>query len=487
MLVHAGTDQKTPAGRFPLILRKSTHGIHPLVQIAAAPPHVVLQAVLVIFGTSSQRSWHKQAAVEVIVVLRTCHPGHVGGVAIRFQFFLQVLASAVVTVAVDVLCRGINAQALFFIGRKQVELYPSGIDAVLQLLGYQRLVRRESQLVATTTVLLQVVILYRNLRIIAGLDVGAHAHRLTFQLRQLGKSVAVVVIAGTFSVLSENCQSQLLVVGYQRSIHCGIVFENRCIAYPRQCVRELGRVAHRFLGNDVDGAGNGRRAKQSRAAAAHHLHTFNHVGRNLLQTVYPRQRAEDGTRVDENLRIRPVQSVDAHLLISAVLAVVLHTHTRLEVQPLRQTGRVGILERLDRYHVYQRRRHAAGRLVTVGRNHHPLECHVVLANLEIQFQRLALGELHGAALCLIAYRTDFNSKSPFGQVFQEVMPCFVGSRPDGCPLQHNRYISQVFLGIFIGYVANDIGIGIVQFVCKSIAREQCQYCSQKVYIKSFHL
>ena len=41
--------------------------------------------------------------------------------------------------------------------------------------------------------------------------------------------------------------------------------------------------------------------------------------------------------------------------------------------------------------------------------------------------------------------------------------------------------------IFIGYVANDIGIGIVQFVCKSIAREQCQYCSQKVYIKSFHL
>ena len=178
----------------------------------------------------------------------------------------------------------------------------------------------------------------------------------------------------------------------------------------------------------------GIRAKQSRAAAAHHLHTFNHVGRNLLQTVYPRQRAEDGTRVDENLRIRPVQSVDAHLLISAVLAVVLHTHTRLEVQPLRQTGRVGILERLDRYHVYQRRRHAAGRLVTVGRNHHPLECHVVLANLEIQFQRLALGELHGAALCLIAYRTDFNSKSPFGQVFQEVMPCFVGSRPDGCPL-----------------------------------------------------
>ena len=65
------------------------------------------------------------------------------------------------------------------------------------------------------------------------------------------------------------------------------------------------------------------------------------------------------------------------------------------------------------------------------------------------------------------------------------MPCFVGSRPDGCPLQHNRYISQVFLGIFIGYVANDIGIGIVQFVCKSIAREQCQYCSQKVYIKVF--
>ena len=46
---------------------------------------------------------------------------------------------------------------------------------------------------------------------------------------------------------------------------------------------------------------------------------------------------------------------------------------------------------------------------------------------------------------------------------------------------------QVFVGIFIGYVANDIGIGIVQFVCKSIAREQCQYCSQKVYIKSFHL
>ena len=69
----------------------------------------------------------------------------------------------------------------------------------------------------------------------------------------------------------------------------------------------------------------------------HDLYSLNHTGRNLLQPVYSRKSAEHRTRINQYLRIRPVQTIDTDLLETTILAVCFYTDTGLEVQPLRQS------------------------------------------------------------------------------------------------------------------------------------------------------
>ena len=104
-------------------------------------------------------------------------------------------------------------------------------------------------------------------------------------------------------------------------------------------MRQLRRIARRFLGDDVDRAADGRRAVQRRTAAAQHLDPLDHVGRNLLQSVDARQGRKDRMRIDENLRIMAVESVDAHLREAAVLAVVLDPHAAGTKAPAPDTKR----------------------------------------------------------------------------------------------------------------------------------------------------
>ena len=58
-------------------------------------------------------------------------------------------------------------------------------------------------------------------------------------------------------------------------------------------------------------------------------------------------------RIDENLRIVSVESVDTHLHKTAVLTVVLNAYAGLETKPLSQTSRVGVVENLAVEDVHQ--------------------------------------------------------------------------------------------------------------------------------------
>ena len=255
------------------------------------------------------------------------------------------------------------------------------------------------------------------------------------QLGQLREAIPVVVEGTARPVLSEHVNAGLVVVRHQRGVHRGIVVPRGQSADPHEGMSQLGGIAQRFLGDDVDGTRNGRCPEQGRASSAHHFHPFNHVGGNLFQSIYAGQRAEYRARVYQYLCVRPVQPVDTYLLKAAVLAVVLHTDARLEVQSLRQGGGVGLFEQFEVHYVDQRGSHAAGGFVSVGGHHYAVQRHEVFLQFEVLFQRDALFQYNAPRHGLIAHRADLHLELTFGQVFQKVVSRGVGQRGDSRSFQ----------------------------------------------------
>ena len=223
-------------------------------------------------------------------------------------------------------------------------------------------------------------------------------------------------------------------------------------------MRQHTGIAHRFFGNDIDCSGNSRRAEQSRSASTHHFHTFYHAGRNLLDAIHTGQCTKNGTGIEQDLRIRTIQSIDAHLLEAAILTIRLYTDTRLKTQSLCQSRRIGILKDFQVHHIHQCRSQATGSLVTIGRYYYAIQSNCIFFYLEIFFQCAPFLQRHIPSDGFIPHRTNFEHKIAFGKILQEIMPGSIGYRSDGSTFQGDCYIGQVFFGVFIKNMANDIGV-----------------------------
>ena len=195
---------------------------------------------------------------------------------------------------------------------------------------------------------------------------------------------------------------------------------------------QFARVAQRLLGDDINRPGNGRRTEQCRTSATHHFYTVDHISRNLFQPVNTRKCTEYGTRVDQYLRIRAVQPIDTYLLETAILAIRFHTHTRLEVQSLRQIYRAGRIEDFRVDHIYQRRSQAARCFTSVSRNDHTVQGDAIFFHLYIDFLCFPFLQFHFPDDSLVTEIFKFEGELTFRQVLQEIMTGVVGCRSDGC-------------------------------------------------------
>ena len=223
-------------------------------------------------------------------------------------------------------------------------------------------------------------------------------------------------------------------------------------------MRQLGRTARRLTGDDVDRAADGRRAVERRPAAAQHLDPLDHIGRNLLQPVDTRQGGENRMRVDQNLRIVAVETVDADLREAAVLAVVLDAHPGLERKALGQARGVGPFEQAGVQHAHQRRSFAPQRLRTAGRDDHFVHRNAALRHLEVEFPGLAPFESDGHPAGGIAQRTDFERQFADREVFQEIVARGVGRRTESRADDGHRGVGDVFMGIPVHDVAEKIRV-----------------------------
>ena len=380
----------------------------------------------------------EEAAVEVVDVLRTDYPRQVCSGTVG----IERMVATVVAAAVDVLHGGVDIDFMFFVGRKIVELHATAVDAVLGLLGDVGLVGRTVEQVTATAELLQMVVLEGQLGVGTGLEEGTEAYGLVAQLGQFGEAVAVVVEAATLAVLPEDIEARLVVVGHQRGVHRRIVVERREASYAHNRMSQLGGVAQGFLGDDVDGTRNGRRAEEGRTASTHHFHTFDHVGRYLLQPVHTCQS---------------------------------------------QCGRVGLFEELEVHDVDQRGGQTSGRLTAVGGDHHAVQRHEVFLQFEILFQRDALLQNDFACQCLVTYGADLQRKAAFGQILQKIVSSGIGQGTDGGSFQGNGNIREVFFGMFFQYMSYDVGIRTLQFFGHKSGGQQCAQQSHHKKDIFFHV
>ncbi len=329
---------------------------------------------------------------------------------------------------------------------------------MLCLLCYVCLVRRLVEFVAATTELMDTVILEAQLGIGAKTEIRIETESLIVQLWQLCISISIIVITLTSASLPISINTRLVVIGHQRDIARRHVIERVSAAHRHKGMSEGSRIANRLLGDDVDGAADGRRTEEGRASTTNHFHSVYHIGRNLFQAIHAVEGREHGARIDQYLRVVPVETVDAHLREAAVLAVVFRAHTGLEVEPLRQASGLRDVEKLTADHVHQVGGHSSRCLVSVGRHHHLVEGHIIGGQGEVELLGGVMADGDGLLHRLVAHHLHNDRKSALWQVLQEVVPCLVRRCDDGGALEQDGHVGQVLATAFVYHMAIHIGV-----------------------------
>ena len=187
---------------------------------------------MVILHAGCQRGRHEEAALKLIVILRPGHPCHVAGGAIG----VHVIPSAVIAVAVYVLCRGVSRETVTAVGCLPVILQAAGVYGVLGLLCHTRLVRRALYVVSTTAHLLYVMVLQSEALVVGQPYERPHAECLPLYPRQLRVSVAIGIIAPALPVLREEVEPCLAVVRDKRGVQRRVVVKRRAASKACQGV-----------------------------------------------------------------------------------------------------------------------------------------------------------------------------------------------------------------------------------------------------------
>ena len=282
---------------------------------------------MLIFQTGGKGSRREQYLFEITHIHTTAYESQILGFAIR----IRVLLGTVITVTVHMLGRCIERKLMLVFLPEEVVSQTTAIDNVLGLFGNVGLERFKVELVATPTEFIGSVVFDVQTAELSGTIVSTETEGIHVELTDFRKAVSIHIVWITIAIGLIHSDTIYIVLRHQRSIGSHVLLPSIAI-HVRHGRRYLEGIAHRIFGNDIDGTPYGIGAEQGRATATHHFDTFHHIGRNLFQSIHTRKGTDDRTAVDENLRIRTFQSIDTNLRKRTILATVLYTESRLEVE-----------------------------------------------------------------------------------------------------------------------------------------------------------
>ena len=161
------------------------------------------------------------------------------------------------------------------------------------------------------------------------------------------------------------------------------------------------------------------------------------------------------------MRVRTIQPIDAHLLETAVLAIILNPDSGLEVEPLGQAVGIGGFKGFGVNHVDQGRGCTSLGFVAVGRNHHSVERNHIFFQLKVDFKRFSSLERYGLTGSLVTYGMCLGHPIAFGQVFQVIMSGGVSQSSQSGTFNGDADIGQMVATLLVGDVSHDVGIRFV--------------------------
>ena len=167
-----------------------------------------------------------------------------------------------------------------------------------------------------------------------------------------------------------------------------------------------------------------------------------------------------------------VEAIDTHLGETAVLAVVLHAHTRLIIEAVGQRAGIDKAENPVVDHTDKRRTMAALEFALGTGDHNLLEHHGVGHYLEVEFERLAGLQGHLLALGDIARISGLHLVFARRQMPQSVVAGGIGGGADPQRRYADDVEGQMFAGLLIDYMTGKIRVGRLGL------HEQSRYCKE---------
>ena len=172
-----------------------------------------------------------------------------------------------------------------------------------ELLSEGRLVRLDAVDAITAAAFLpRVVVFGRYLGVVRGFEKRAEPERGSVEQWRFRIAIPIAVVSTTVALYAKEEQPHLVVTAHHAGIHVGSDVGGTAIVDHRG-VREIEEIAGGLFGNDIHHARNRISPEDGTASASNDLNAIHHPGGHLLQPIYARQRAEDRTRVHQNLRI----------------------------------------------------------------------------------------------------------------------------------------------------------------------------------------
>ena len=155
VLVQSTTNNEVELVAAPLVLYVETCGLYRLLDVAVEADRVVVKVVVCVLKSCRKLCRHKKALVDDVAILQARNEGQILGLAVC----VGVLACAVIAVTRDGLRRGVNIEQMARVGREVVPAQAAAVDLVAYLLGNLGHMGRLVDVVATTTMLADVMVL----------------------------------------------------------------------------------------------------------------------------------------------------------------------------------------------------------------------------------------------------------------------------------------------------------------------------------------
>ena len=214
------------------------------------------------FYPTRQVGRHEEELIKMIDILSTQYAGKVCGMSI----------GTVITVAHDMLGRGISIERMFLILGKGTEFQSTRIDGMFNLFHQSGLtgtiqigifgnVRRQIKAITATTKLFHVMIFQIQLGIGTQSIISVYTYCLVLQLGQFGKAVPIGIPCRTVAVLPIDVGSHFVIRRYKGKIERGIIVKRTGAIKIGDGVGKRTGVMERFFRNDIHRSGNGGRAE----------------------------------------------------------------------------------------------------------------------------------------------------------------------------------------------------------------------------------